>query len=227
MIEDILRDYFPREYGLNPENVHIDINTKNEPFTLTDRISCTRCHAIPERENRRNCNEEILKINNNGATIDIVNFEDYIGQFMNTPANIHDRCDRIMADHSDGHNKIVFCDLCCYDEKYVEPNEGNSYPEGKRAKARRQMEKSIEVLVTETVSAVNLLTYPERIFLFAWRDYNVPDQPVTAHRGDPLRNMGAMLTTPSNMAQQTTTHHQKANYDFTFMQVKYPSVYNW
>ena len=49
----------------------------------------------------------------------------------------------------------------------VEANDGSSYPQGKRAKARQQMGKSIEVLVQETVTAVNLLTYPEKVCLFA------------------------------------------------------------
>lgn len=125
------------------------------------------------------------------------------------------------------HTKIVFCDLCCYEEKYVESNDGNSYPQGKRAKARLQMERSIEVLVQESVTAVNLLTYPEKVCLFAWRDYSVPDTPVRAERGNPLSNMQAMITSPSSMATHTTTHHQQLGHGFTFMQIKYPTVYNW
>ena len=112
-------------------------------------------------------------------------------------------------------------------QKVVEANDGSSYPQGKWAKARQQMEKSIEVLVLESVTAINLLTYPEKVCLFAWRDYSVPDTPVRAERGNPLSNMQAMMTSPSSMATHTTTHHQLLGHGFTFMQIKYPSVYSW
>lgn len=225
MIQQLLKNIFPTEYGLAPSIVTVPIATYHVPFNLTDSRSCIQCKA--KRANRSSCNEDILRVDNNGNTIDVVDFETYIHQFDDTAANVHDRCDRIMADSGAGHNKIVFCDLCCYEEKYVEPNDGIRFPEGKRAKARKQMERSIDVLIQESVTAVNLLTYPEKVCLFAWREYGVPDVPVNAVRGNAQDNMRAMLTTPSNMAAQTTSHHQKAGHGFMFMQIKYPSVYVW
>ena len=227
MIQRILKYAFPTEYSIDPSIVTVPISTYNAPFYLSDHNSCVQCKANPLRAYRSSCSEDILKVDNNGIAIDVVDFETYIQQFDGTAANVRDRCDRIMADSGDGHNKIVFCDLCCYEEKYVEPNGGARFPEGKRAKARKQMERSIDVLIQESVTAVNLLTYPQKICLFAWREYGIPDTPVRAERGNVLDNMRALLTTASNMAAQTTSHHQKAGHGFTFMQIKYPSAYVW
>ena len=226
MIESLLRNVFPVQYGLPADSVNVFVQRYDEPFTLSDPKACTACRANPNRSDRANCNEEILKVNNNGTEIAVVEFEKYITQFETTHANVSDRCDFLMTDSGMGHHKIVFCDLCCCEEQYVEPNTGK-YPSGKRAKARQQMDRSIRVLLEESTTAVNLLTYPEKVCLFAWRDYNVPDTHVVATRGDVRSNVLAFGSTVSNLATQTTTLHQRMGYNFRFIQVKYPSVYNW
>ncbi len=226
MIESLLKKIFPVQYGLPIDSVVVPIRRYNSPFTCSDEKSCVSCLSNPEREYRRECNKEILKVNNNGTEIAVIEFEKYIAQFEKTTANVKDRCDLIMSDGGMEHKKIVFCDLCCYEEMYVEPNNGK-YPMGKRAKSRQQMESSIEVLLQESTTAVNLLTYPEKVCLFAWRDYDVPDTHVAAQPRNARANVQAFRTSISNLAVQKTTHQQCMGHNFTFMQVKYPSVYNW
>ena len=190
---------------------------------MSDHKACGRCHEL--RPERKNCNEEMLKVNNNGHEIAVVNWEKYIGQFGNAVDNIK-RCDLIMTESGRGHDKIVFCDLCCYEEKYVEPN-GGKHPEGKRAYARNQMQKAIEVLLKEPDTERFVLAYLDKVCLFAWRDYNVPDKPKCATRGDAEANMLAFSSTPSLMATETTSHHEIMNHDFTFKQIKYPTEFVW
>lgn len=226
MIESILQKAFPLYYGINPQEVEVPLYRICAPFSETDSKSCTRCQQLPERVCRNECNKEILKVNNSGREIAVVRFEEYIEQFVGTTANIKDRCDLLMTETGVVHEKVVFCDLCCYEEKYVEPNKGK-YSGGKRAKARQQMLKSIEVLIQESTTAVNLLTYPQKVCLFAWRDYDVPDTPVLASRGDARVNMQVFGCVVSNMTAQTTSHHSIMGHGFTFMQVKYPSQYVW
>lgn len=226
MIESLLKNAFPVQYGMPAGSVSVYVQRHSEPFTLSDAKACRECHATEQRANRANCNEEILKVNNNGVEIAVVEFEKYITQFEHTDANVKDRCDFLMTDSGEGHNKIVFCDLCCYEEKYVEPNTG-SYPMGKRAKARKQMEESIKVLLEESATAVNLLTYPEKVCLFAWRDYDVPDEHIIAKRGDARSNMLAFGSSISSLTAQTVTHQQRLGHGFTFVQVKFPSTYIW
>ena len=221
MIESLLKYAFPVEYGLPSGSVNVPICRHNTSFAESDEMACNQCHA--NRSSRSDCNEEILKVDTNGVEVAVVRFEKYIEQFIGTNANIADRCDLILTESGMAHNKIVFCDLCCYEEKYVEPNKGK-YPMGKRAKARQQMERSIDVLLKESTTAVNLLTYPEKVCLFAWRDYDVPDTPVAGVHGNARSNVQVFSSVRSNMASQTT---QRMEHGFTFVQVKYPSPYNW
>ena len=228
MIEEILGRMFPIEHGLSPDDILLPVTRYSTPFTQSDPNACNPCQANPNRADRVGCSREILRVNNNGNEIAVVDYEQYITQFDRTPVNAGERCDLLMTDSGDARQKIVFCDLCCYEEKYVEPNDGNRFPEGKRAKARRQMERTLDLLVCEpTTTAVNILTYHEKVCLFAWRDYDVPDSPVTPRRGDARANVQVFSSTVSNLAATTTSHHQKMGHDFTFMQVKYPTDYNW
>lgn len=218
MIAEILKELYPIECGLDNNQIVLSKETENKPFSLSDKKACIAC----KNAKQLSCNEKILKVNNNGYDIDIVDFEKYVNQnpFKGTKV-----CDRILADSGQNRRKIVFCELFCGEEKYVEPNEG-IYPQGKRARAREQMNASRELLLQKDVTRVNILTFAEKICLFAWRDYFL-DIPVKAKRGDVKSNMLAMLTTPSNMANQTTTHHELMDNGFKFMQIKYPSEYNW
>ena len=166
MIEEILGRMFPIEHGLSPDDILLPVTRYSTPFTQSDPKACNPCQANPNRADRVGCSREILRVNNNGNEIAVVDYEQYITQFDRTPVNAGERCDLLMTDSGDARQKIVFCDLCCYEEKYVEPNDGNRFPEGKRAKARRQMERTLDLLVCEpTTTAVNILTYHEKVCL--------------------------------------------------------------
>ena len=194
---------------------------------MSDAKSCYSCHQSPKRANRLGCNEEMLKVDNGGVEIAVVRFEHYMLQFKNVFPAHQEQCDIIMADSGVGHDKIVFCELCCYEEKYVEPNAGSYIPQGKRAKARQQMQKSIAVLISDSFTAAHFLSYPKKVCLFAWRDFSIPETPVAPSRGDARANMQVFGSVVSNMTAQTTSHCQIMEHGFTFLQVKYPSVYKW
>lgn len=227
MIEEILGRIFPIAHGLDPASIHVPIARYTVPFTETDPKSCNPCQTNPNRANRAGCNREILRVNNNGEEIAVVDFEQFVAQIKSAGMNVGEHCGLILTDSGMDKRKIAFCDLCCYEEKYIEPNSGNEYPQGKRAKARQQMERTIENLIQDSTTAVNLLTYHEKVCMFAWRDYDVPDVPVIATRRDARSNVQVFGSVASNMASTTTSLQQKAGYDFTFIQVKYPTTYNW
>ena len=223
MIENMLKDVFPNAFTHKPETINVHIDKKNAPFTMTDNRACGRCHELrPEREN---CNGEILKVNNNGHEIAVVDWEGYVGQFGRATEGVS-RCDLLMTESGVGHDKIVFCDLCCYEERYVEPHDDS---EGKRAYAMNQMDESIEFILRNDNSVIKeyVLTFPEKICLFAWRDYDSPDGPVEAVRGDAMANVSAFLTTEARLTNRKTTHQSVMGHDFIFMQIKYPSEYDW
>ncbi len=220
MIEQLLGEVVPRAFDCKPKVINVPIDKKNAPFTMSDTRACGRCQEL--KPERHECNNEILKVNNNGHEIAVVNWEKYVGQFGKEIK----RCDLLMTESGESHGRIVFCDLCCYEEKYVEPNEG-IHPEGKRAYARDQMKQSIEVLLKEPDTEHFVLTYPDKVCLFAWRDYNVPEEPVSATRRDARANVLAFATIVSAMETEMTSHHTIMNHAFTFKQIKYPAEFVW
>lgn len=232
MIEFFLKDTFPRYYGIDPDMVNVPIERVQHPFTKVDTKACD--DAIDIQYNREGtfnkyrdvcsaCDSVVLKVDNKEHEITIVEFEDYINSLSGTITG--NRCDLLMTDDVQ-HNKIVFCDLCCYDERYIGPNSG-LLPEGKRAFAQKQMEKSIELFMDIDVLNHYILTYPEKVCLFAYRSYNAIQQQVSAQRGNVENNMQAMMVTPSSVSGRIVTEANIMKHNFTFVQNKYPAVYNW
>lgn len=233
MIEFFLKNTFPNYYGIDSDRVNVPIERVQYPFTKVDSKACVDAANIQYNEDSvfnkyrevcSTCDKVVLNVDNKGHEITIVEFENYINSLPIT--HITDsRCDIIMTD-GEPHNKVVFCDLCCYDEKYIGPNSG-CHPEGKRAFARKQMEKSIEMFMD--IDALNqyILTYPDKVCLFAYRAYNAIQQPVIAQRGNVEDNMQAMMVTPSAVSGCIVTESKVMNHNFTFVQNKYPNVYNW
>lgn len=223
MIEELLKILYPAHYGLATDNVHVDYSLKSGLVELYDAKACDAC--LQRRPERNGCNKTNLIINASTTPIGVVEFEAYIEQFDNTVAKVADRCDYIFVDGTADHRKIAFCDLTCSKEKYVEPNEG-MYPLGKRAKATSQMEKSMECLLQEPLLKNFIVTFPEKVCLFGWRDYDVPDN-TTPKRGNALRNMQAFINTPSSKSKTLSTQVKVLGHGFNFVQVKYPTVYQW
>lgn len=226
MIDLLLRRRLPSEYGLNADDVEVQSSVMSGIFTLSDSKSCRSCHENPLREDRTDCNEEVLKIDAGVNAVTVVAFEEYISQYEHSEADIKERCDYLMVDDTEGHRKIAFCDLTCSDVKWVEPN-GGRYPEGKRAKAVSQMLKSMEVLLAEPLMCQYILTFADKVCLFGWRDYGSSPRIAIARRGDAMQNMQAFLSTPSSMARQMTSYQKIGKHDFKFVQIKYPREYIW
>ena len=209
MIEQILRKGFPNAFTRNPETIDVSVDRKNAPFSLSDNHACNRCHEL--RPERKDCNEEMLKVNNNGHEIAVVNLEEYVGQFGKLTDG-KGRCDYLMTESGEGHDKIVFCDLCCYDERHVEK---------KRKHVRKQMKDAMEFLMRETITAEFVTTCPERICLLAWRDSTIPDESRKAEA-----SMMPFLTVPSSKGRTMLTLGI-VEHDFTFIQIKYPTEFVW
>ncbi len=233
MIGYFLKYTLPQYYGLNPQTVVVNLSRHHTPFTEVDLKACNAAQAKNYPEGVFNkfeqickpCEKIVLSVNNNNQDITVVQFEDYVNSL---PAKIIDRqkrCDLLMTD-GEIHHKIVFCDLCCYDDYYIEPNNGNQYPEGKRAEARKKMAASVEMLLGMPLLEHYILTFGEKICLFAYRSYST-QQPTMAQRGKAEANMQAMLTTASSVSGQIVSQDNVMNHNFTFVQNKYPSVYQW
>ena len=223
LIDRLLQVHYPQEYGIDYNGVVVDMAIHKGLVELSDNKACDDCQEL--RSQRAQCDRVNLRVNTSAKSIEIVDFEKYVNQFDNTAAAMKDRCDYILVDASEGHNKIAFCDLTCSEEKYVNPNSGK-YPLGKRAKAAMQMKRSLESLLVEPLLKLYILTFPEKVCLFGWRDYVVPTD-VAPKRGDAARNMLAFMNTPSSKSGTLSQTVPVVGHGFKFVQVKYPTVYQW
>ena len=90
------------------------------------------------------------------------------------------------------------------------------------------MEDSVEMILGIDLLDHFILTFPEKVCLFAYRSYSTA-KPTTAKRGgnNAEINMQAMLTTPSSVSGQIVKENNVSNHHFTFVQNKYPAIYKW
>lgn len=223
LLDRLLQVHYPQEYGIDSRGVVLDVTTHEGLVELSDTKACDVCQKV--RPQRTQCNRVNLKVDTSAQPIEVVDFEKYVNQFDNTVAAMRDRCDYILVDASVAHNKIAFCDLTCSEEKYVNPNSGK-YPLGKRAKAASQMKTSLKRLLDVPLLAHYILTFPEKVCLFGWRDYAVSAD-VTPQRGNVARNMLAFMNTPSGKSGTLSQIVPVIDHNFKFVQTKYPAIYQW
>ncbi len=223
MIKQILKDAFSLKENSKPKEIVVEIEEKDVPFVLSDANSCNICQGNSIIKDRTNCNREILKINNNNIKLSVVNYEKYINQFRIDTS----KCDYIITECGMSHDKIVFCELTCSDEVYVEPNKG-IYPEGKRAKARKQLTESLKHFVLQQkIAEQYLLTFPEKICLFGWRDYDTANNSTGTAIKRNLENMQIFRTMSNLISNEIQISEDVMDFGFKFIQIKYPSEYNW
>ena len=126
MIETLLKDDLPHAYGLTRPNVTLSYSDKTGTFELGDQVACHNCkQKFPERNG---CNEKTMKVDAADNTITVIEYEDYINQFNGKNYANGGHCDLLMFD-ADNH-KVIFCDLGCYSEKYVEKKRIKSHQQG-------------------------------------------------------------------------------------------------
>lgn len=225
MIEHLLKESYPSYWDFDRGIVSLSVTHHVQSFVLSDMKACRSCHQ--SRPERSRCNEEVLKVELNGEDVAVVDFEMYAGQFDNTPLAIKSRCDYLLADGDIGsHVKIAFCDLTCSDSKYVEPNNGR-YVLGKRAKAREQMKSSINALLRVPLVAHYILTFPKKVGLFGWRDYENCGMLNSSIHRSARESMSVFMKTPTSQANLLQSTVEIMDHDFHFVQVKYPMSYEW
>lgn len=189
----------------------------SEPFSLYDEEACNQCPVFK----KINCaNQEIVQVNCGDVPVEVINIEEIIKSFSNNASS----CDFLMTEENSLiRNQLVFCELTCSQEKYVDPYTNDKGKQiGKRAKAENQLKKSVISIMNLSDDCRNyIVEFPKRVCLFAWKDTlsntekNVKD------------NMQIFIKTPSSMAKTLTKHESILDCDFTFVEIRYPTIFNW
>lgn len=216
MIETLLKDDLPLAYGLNRPTVTLNYSYKTGIFELGDQVACLRCKtSFPERNG---CNENTMKVDATYNTITVVEYEEYMNQFNGRQYANGGHCDLMMFDDAD-KDKVVFCDLGCYSEKYVEK---------KRIKSHQQVCDSLTRFLRKPCGKNFIDQFGEKVLIFGRRDPAVnPDETPEPKRGDAKGNMQAFLTNPISKSKYAVSAEVVEGENVDFVIVNYPEPYVW
>lgn len=191
-------------------------------FVLTDPKSCS---AAQKKGLKKciNCNEEVLYIDTK-SRVHVLDCEEFAAQMKGSTAAFGEGiCDYLLYNENENMKRpqIVFCELTCMAQKYVDANLG-LYPAGKRVKAYTQIKKTIENLLNGLLLTTTIFSYPSKIGLFGWREEDKNDAADEA-----VENMEMFATTPSTESPLLYNTSLILGHNFTFMQIKYPAHFEW
>ncbi len=222
MIQQVLQQTMPQEYGLARKNVAVSISNLTGSFSLKDEQRCAQCktkQTIP-------CTEEVMLITANNQQVTLVDNEAYVNQFNGTGLGTGRRCDYLLLDDNTNY-KLAFCDLSCAKEDTVEPNPNRTHlPEGKREKCIQQLTASIKRFTSRDSTKAYIENFTQKHCIFGWKDPFVMDNQKIPGHGDTEANMQIFGMATSNNPLLLATI-EIDGISFTYYQVKYPSVYKW
>lgn len=216
MIDVLLRQDLPHAYNLQRRVVLLTHRQETGIFELGDQVACTRCKT--RFADRNACNEKVMKIDATGTTVTVVDHEDYIVQFNGSRFAEGGTCDLLMFDGAN-RRKVVFCDLACYSEEYVEK---------KQTKAHRQVCNSMSRFLKQPCGQAFINQFAEKILIFGRRDPNInPANTLVPARGNVRGNMQSFIVTPFSKPKYAVSQEVVEGITVSFMVVNYPEPYIW
>lgn len=215
----LLTERLPQHYGIS-KLISLSDKVYTKQFSLSDASACVSCKN--KFTDRADCDKQVMFIKTN-EQLHVVDFEAYVRQFENTTLEIKQHCDYLLYDENESGRAIAFCDLTCSAEEHVEPNPSDSYPLGKRFKAFEQMRSSLEFLLNVELLDFQILTCQQKLALFGWREKEIN----TKTKDKAAKSMEIFKTTPASTAPIIYTDTLIMEHGFVFVQIKYPTVFEW
>jgi hypothetical protein len=71
------------------------------------------------------------------------------------------------------------------------------------------------------------LTFPKKICIFGWRDYEAIKNTIDNEINRNLENMQIFKTMSNLISNDIQISEEIMDYGFKFIQIKYPTEYNW
>lgn len=205
---------------ITPAEVDLHIIDWQSPLILSDLKSCDSCEQT-RYDVWAHCNKEQFKISSTTPLI-IVDYEKVVADYY-VRKKKPKHCDFVISgDIADGHKRIALCDLTCQKEKLVNnPAPSIKYPAGKREYAWTQMGDTVTRWQTKASYAAMIGQYAEKIFIFGWRDSDVPK--TTQDQANKAMTDFNLSTTAATAGPVSFGRRG----DFELIQIKYPTTYNW
>lgn len=216
MIDNLLKNTLLEDYGITRRsNITLTTHTVTGIFQKCDPAACSSCKA--KIADRANCDEMVMTINAGNNNLIIVEHEEYVKQFEGRKIATGGRCDLLICDDTYS-NKIMFCELGCYVEKYFDQ---------KKAKAHKQTSDSITRLLKSSSGSTFVNQFKEKELVFFRRDPAIKDSFIMPQRGETAHNMQAFNTTPAASSAYIVSDEKINEIPVKFIIVNYPNTYNW
>lgn len=219
-IVQLLVNDLPDHYRLIHRATEADLIVEehaNEVFVLNDNTSCNAC----EERGTRSCKDkEVARMDATSARVYSIDIENFLLRYNRSKRLNGVKCDYLHIDES--MSKMVFNELTCTKQKYVEPYDNTSgHHEGKRIHAIRQMLKVAELLASIPTIKNYMAQFGQKIALFSWRNPEADEQAPNVAEKSMM-----VFDEPSKIAENTTLTSMLPD-GFIFVQQFYPSCFNF
>lgn len=183
------------------------------PFTLKDDTACANCqqqHAYFYNT----CNYENMCINaNNAATL--INHEAFMVALKQEKGGV---ADFLLYTQ----NSVAFIDLTCGFSQYIESHEVDGVrKQGKRVKAREQLDASINRLYEVPAIGQQLDAYQIKVGILGYR--NIDEEMFVNVKSNLDKSEDAFMSMTKEL--ETRPLKMSLSHGFAFQMVKYPQVY--
>ena len=216
MIDNLLKNTLLDDYGISGRSkIVLTTHKATGIFQKCDPAACGSCKA--KMADRANCDEMVMTINAGNNNLIIVEHEEYVKQFDGRQIATGGRCDILICDDTYS-NKIMFCELGCYLEKYFEQ---------KKAKARKQTTDSFVRLLNKPSGLAFINQFNQKELAFFRRDSALIQNSTSPQRGDVLQNMQAFITNAATESAYIASNETVNGIPIKFIIVNYPTIYEW
>lgn len=217
-MKGVLEKFFGSFYG-SPKSVKVISEQKTGVFEHADDKACAGC-ARNTKSFFEGCDQKVLRCDAGEQEVEVIELELFVANYNGLkklrPNYV---CDLLLV----GDDKVVFCDLACYNPKYIDSFVKSDGTEqlGKRLAVWRQIDNSIEKLTGVPEIAGEILSKSKRIGLFAYRR---KEKAVTdSVDSTALTGMRSLIDPTKDAA----TNIGKLGKGFQFIEVVYPETYIW
>ena len=217
-MKEVLEKFFGSFYG-STKTVKVISEQKTGVFERADDKACAGC-ARNTKSFFEGCDQKVLRCDAGEQDVEVIELELFVANYNGLkklrPNYV---CDLLMV----GDDKVVFCDLACYNPKYLKSfvKSDGKPQKGKRQHAREQIENSIEKLTGVPEIADEILSKSKRIGLFAYRR----KEKIVTDLVDStaLTGMRSLI----DRTKDADANIGKLGKGFQFIEVVYPETYIW
>lgn len=212
-MKDLLKNHFTSAYDPSGNPHTVQLLTFQGHHSFGDQNASRQCHSFFRDGG---CEQLVFKVFSL-THINKIDIEEFLNEFRIING---DRCDLLLYNDS----KIVLADMYCGSNDYIAPHNTDGKPVvGKKAKVRKQIESTLDVLYSIPEIAHYIDSKSHKIGIMAYRD---------KYEGHFDNNPAKIKASIGSFLKPTEALGRRnmiipIAHGFAYMVNKYPHVYQW